>query len=264
MSSRRRREAETARKIEAEQLARKDQPVRRKKAKPPLKPQTDAQAHYLSCIENCRITFGLGPAGVGKTYCAGRTAARMLKEKTIEKIVLSRPAVEAGQPMGFLPGDVDEKMAPYIAAYGPAFTDELGSGSFEYYTSNSIIEVVPLSFMQGRSWDEPTIVLLDEAQNSSVFEMKMFLTRLGKGAKLIIDGDPRQIAPALNGQSGLIDGLKRTRYIKGVGVAEFTHDDIVRDPLVKDILLAYGDFEEGTEVEAHDLPQFIIGDRHAG
>jgi phosphate starvation-inducible PhoH-like protein len=140
--------------------------------------------------------------------------------------------------------------------------DELGSGSFEYYLSNSIIEIVPLSFMQGRSWDDPAIVLLDEAQNSSVFEMKMFLTRIGKGAKLVIDGDPRQIAPALRGQSGLIDGLRRTRYIPGVGVAEFTHDDIVRDDIVKDILLAYGDHEEGTQGEACELPGFITGDEH--
>ncbi|MBV6638397.1 MAG: PhoH family protein [Mameliella sp.] len=257
MASRRRREAKVAREIHNEQKARQDPPLPKPPKAPPLEPMTAAQAAYITSIEHERITFGLGPAGVGKTYCAGRVAARMLKNRDVEKIVLSRPAVEAGQPMGFLPGDVDEKMAPYMAAYGPAFIDELGQGSFEYYTQYNVIEVVPLSFMQGRSWDRPSIVLLDEAQNSTPFEMKMFLTRIGKAARLVIDGDPRQ--KAINGQSGLIDGLKRTRYIPGVGVAEFTHDDIVRDDIVREILLAYED--EGSTEIAHDrLPGFITGD----
>ena len=262
MTSRRRREAEQARKIECEQSARNTPPIPKKKAKGPLEPQTAAQAAYIESMLGNRITFGLGPAGVGKTYCAGRTAARMLKEGKVEKIILSRPAIEAGQPMGFLPGDIDEKMAPYMAAYGPAFTDELGSGSFEYYTSYKVIETVPLSFMQGRSWDDPTIVLLDEAQNSTPFEMKMFLTRLGVGATLIIDGDPKQQAPALNGKSGLIDGLERTRYIRGVGSVRFTHDDIVRDPLVKKILMAYEEGIEEGDGNEHELPQFITGGVH--
>lgn len=224
-----------------------------------LKPQTDAQKAYINSIKHNRITWGFGPAGVGKTYCAARVAGQELKEGIISRIILTRPAVEASGSIGYLPGDLNEKMAPYIASYGRGFADELGSSSFEYYMRHSIIEVVPLNFMQGRSFDEPTLVLLDEAENATPMEMKMFLTRIGKGARLVIDGDPKQ--KMIKGKSGLIDGYMRTRYIRGVGTVEFTRDDIVREPIIKEILAAYEDEDQTgdkTEYEL-DLPSFITG-----
>lgn len=245
---------------QAEAEARSVSPIpSQKPVRDRLKPQTDAQKAYINSIKHNRITWGFGPAGVGKTYCASRVAGQELKEGIISRIILTRPAVEASESIGFLPGDLNEKMAPYIASYGRGFADELGSSSFEYYMRHSIIEVVPLNFMQGRSFDEPTLVLLDEAENATPMEMKMFLTRMGKGARLVIDGDPKQ--KMIKGKSGLIDGFMRTRYIRGVGSVEFTRNDIVREPLIKEILAAYEDENEerGEQENELDLPSFITG-----
>jgi len=226
------------------------------KAKGPLEPMTEAQRHYISSIRHNRITWGIGPAGVGKTYVAARVASDMLRNKEISKIILTRPAIEAGASIGFLPGELEDKMAPYIASYGRGFGDGLGGGSFAYYMQYKIIEVVPLNFMQGRSFDEPTLVLLDEAENATPAEMKMFLTRMGAGATMIIDGDPKQTM--IRGQSGLIDGVQKTRYIHGVGVVEFDRDDIVRDPMIKEILNAYECEPENDDGDAAlGLPSFI-------
>lgn len=228
--------------------------------KSPLVPKTENQRKYISSLRHNKITFGIGPAGVGKTYVAARTAAAMLTGKEIEKIYLTRPAVEAGRPIGFLKGTMEEKMAPYIAAYGPGFNDGFGHGYFEYLVRTEKIEIVPLNFMQGRSFDEPSMVLFDEAQNSTVEEMKMFLTRLGEGARYAIDGDPRQCMLPSNTKSGLIDGFNRICYLDTVGSVEFTRDDIVRHGLVRLILDAYdtdidsADSNEDTNLE---LPRFI-------
>lgn len=216
-------------------------PVPKSKPSVPLEPKTEAQRHYISSIMHNRITFAVGPAGVGKTYVAARMAADLLKAGKIEKIFLTRPAIEAGSPIGFLKGTMEEKMDPYIASYGRGFADGLGEGHLQYHLQAEYgkIEIVPLNFMQGRSFDKPCIVLADEMQNSTQFEMKMLTTRLGKGATLVIDGDPKQIAPALKDKSGLIDGMNKLSYIKQIGSVEFTRGDIVRDGLVREILDAY-------------------------
>lgn len=238
------------------QLGEELPPPKPVKRKAPIEPKTDAQKHYINSIRHNRITFGIGPAGTGKTYCSARIAAEELLEKTISKIILTRPAVEAGGGLGFLPGEMDEKMAPYIASYGRGFEDELGSGHFEYLMRTGKIEIVPLEFMQGRSFDEPTLVLFDEAQNATPFQMKMVLTRLGEGARLVIDGDPRQVA--IKGKSGLIDGFNKIRYLNHVDAVEFTRDDIVRDGLVREILDAYEAQDDDQEDDqSEQLPDFI-------
>lgn len=236
-------------------------PLPRSKPKTRLEPKTEAQRKYISSIRHNKITFGIGPAGVGKTYAASRVAAEDMREKRIEKIYLTRPAIEAGQPIGFLKGTMEEKMAPYIAAYGQGFNDGLGQGHFEYLLSNDRIEIVPLNFMQGRSFDEPCLVLADEMQNATVAEFKMLLTRIGEGARMVIDGDPRQIMLPRNVQSGLIDAHKRLCYLERVGAVEFTRDDIVRSGLVRQILDAYDDSEQDSDEREvqFELPGFITG-----
>lgn len=228
--------------------------------KSPLVPKTAKQREYISSLRHNKITFGIGPAGVGKTYVAARVASDMLLKKDIEKIYLTRPAVEAGRPIGFLKGTMEEKMAPYIAAYGQGFNDGLGHGHFEYLMRTEKIEIVPLNFMQGRSFDEPSMVLFDEAQNATVEEMKMFLTRLGEGARYAIDGDPKQCMLPSNTKSGLIDGFKRICYLDTVGSVEFTRDDIVRHGLVRLILDAYDndiDSADSDEGQQFEFPSFI-------
>lgn len=230
------------------------------KPKSHLQPKTNAQRQYVSSIHHNKITFGIGPAGVGKTYVAARVASDMLLRKEIQKVYLTRPAVEAGRAIGFLKGTMEEKMAPYIAAYGPGFNDGMGQGHFEYMLHTGKIEIVPLNFMQGRSFDEPSMVLFDEAQNSTVEEMKMFLTRLGEGARYVIDGDPRQCMLPKYTTSGLLDGYKRISYLDTVGSVEFTRDDIVRHGLVRLILDAYDtdlNSADDQEAEQLELPKFI-------
>lgn len=235
-------------------------PPRPSPRKGPLKPKTEAQRLYISAMAHARITFGIGPAGTGKTYCAARVAADALLTKSIQKIYLTRPAVEAGRPIGFLKGTMEEKMAPYIAAYGQGFNDGFGQGHFEYFMTNEKIEIVPLNFMQGRSFDEPCMVLFDEAQNATVEEMKMFLTRIGQGARMVIDGDPAQIMLDSRSKSGLIDGFERIRYLRGVSAIQFDREDIVRDGIVREILDAYDDTRETIEGDDQlDLPGFITG-----
>lgn len=236
-------------------------PLPRSRPKAKLAPKTEAQRKYISSIRHNKITFGIGPAGVGKTYAAARIAAENMLEKRIEKIYLTRPAVEAGRPIGFLKGTMEEKMAPYIAAYGQGFNDGMGQGHFEYMLKAERIEIVPLNFMQGRSFDEPCIVLADEMQNATVAEMKMLLTRIGDGARMVIDGDPRQIMLPRNVQSGLIDAHKRLCYLDQVDAVEFTRGDIVRSGLVRQILDAYDESEQDSddqEVQI-ELPGFITG-----
>lgn len=229
-------------------------PVPPVKPKSKLEPKTEAQRRYISSILHNKITFGMGPAGTGKTYCAARVASAELLAKNIHKIYLTRPAVESGTPIGFLKGTMEEKMAPYMAAYGPGFRDGLGEGCFEYMLRTGRIEIVPLNFMQGRSFDEPSMVLFDEAQNATIPEMKMFLTRIGDGARMIIDGDHNQ--RMIKDKSGLIDGLRRIGYLDQVGAIEFERSDIVRHGLVRQILDAY-DEENDEEEPQLELPGFI-------
>ncbi|MDX5412892.1 MAG: PhoH family protein [Rhodobacterales bacterium] len=231
-------------------------PPRPARAAKPLEPMNDTQKAYISSIHHNRITFGIGPAGTGKTYIAARIAAQQLREKKIERIYLSRPAVESGRSIGFLKGTLEEKMQPYMAAFGQAFRDGLGEGHFEYHMRMGRIEILPINFIQGRSLDEKCYLLVDEAQNTTPEEMKMILTRIGKGARFVITGDPQQ--KMIPGKSGLIDGLRKIRYLESIGVAEFSRSEIVRDDLVQHILNAY-DEENGEEEVQLDLPGFITG-----
>lgn len=233
-----------------------DTPIKPPSPKGELEPKTTAQRLYIDSMRSKQLTFGIGPAGVGKTYVAARIAAEMYLEKRISKIILTRPAVESGQSIGFLPGTLEEKMAPYIASYGPGFRDGFGAGHFEYLKEKGKIEIVPLNFMQGISWDDNVIVLFDEAENATPGEMKMFLTRIGERARVVIDGDPTQ--KMISGKSGLIDGLERVRYIGGVGIVEFKRSDIVRSGLVRAILDAYDDDTDVSDDSAQlPLPDFI-------
>lgn len=228
--------------------------VPKQKGKGPLSPKNTAQADYISSIKRKTITFGLGPAGAGKTYVASRIAARMLLDREVDKILLTRPAVEAGRPIGFLPGELEEKMAPYVASYRRGFVDELGEGHYEYLVRAKRIDISPLNFMQGLSWDDPTIVLFDEAENATPKEMKMFLTRIGENARVVISGDETQ--SMISGKSGMIDSVERIGHLKEVGVVRFTRADIVRSGVVRKILDCYDDAI--TEQKSlFDLPEFI-------
>lgn len=231
-------------------------PTRPARPKQPLNPKTEAQRQYLNSMNVNTVTFGIGPAGVGKTYVAARVAANKIRNKEIDKVILTRPAVEVGASIGFLPGEMEEKMAPYMASYRSGFHDEIGQGFFEYLLSSGRIEIQPLNFMQGISWDAPTMVLFDEAENATTAEMKMFLTRIGENAKVVIDGDPDQTM--IKSKSGLIDGLNKLRYVKSVGVVQFKRSDIVRSGIVREILDAYDGDVEGDE-EQFELPGFITG-----
>jgi len=231
-----------------------DMPIPPTREKSPLEAKTKAQAKYINSININKVTFGIGPAGVGKTYVAARVAADLYRSKQVSKILLTRPAVESGASLGFLKGDLKEKFAPYIKSYGPGFRDGFGEGYLEYLMRTEKIDICPLNFMQGLSWEENVIVLFDEAENATPQEMKMFLTRIGEDARVVIDGDPTQTM--IKSKSGLIDGFEKIRYIEEVDSITFTRDDIVRSGLVRAILDAYDVDNNESDVQT-DLPGFI-------
>ena len=202
----------------------------------PLEAKNEAQGHYILTIKSKQVTFGLGPAGTGKTYIAAAMAAEALTSKEIERIVLTRPAVEAEESLGFLPGDMKEKYDPYIAPVKRALEERLGRSTVEYMIKRGTIELMPLAFMRGHTFND-TWVLLDEAQNSTPGQMKMFLTRIGQNCKVIVNGDMSQ--KDFEEESGLEDAMQRFRNSKHVGICEFTMDDCVRSGFVREALLAY-------------------------
>lgn len=207
--------------------------------KQPLVPLTEKQADYDDAIGASRITFGIGPAGTGKTYFATMRAAEMLDKGQIKKIYLTRPAVEAGESLGFLPGELEEKYEPYLRPFRDALVEYFGSGHLEYLINKKVIEPVPLGFLRG-STIKNAWLLADEMQNATKNQMKMLLTRMGKDSKFIVNGDPRQVdIPAAT--SGLADAAKRLTKVDGISLVEFTHQDVVRDDIVADILIAYDD-----------------------
>lgn len=206
-----------------------------RRVKTPIEPLNTKQNKYLSAIRNGKLIFGLGPAGTGKTYIAGSAAAEMLESKQIEKIIITRPAVDAGESLGFLPGELEEKYEPYIAAFRDVLNERLGKTYVEYLLKIGRIEAQPFAYMRGRTFKN-AVVILDEAQNATPEQMKLFLTRIGENCTVIVDGDESQ-ADIKN--SGLMDAVKRLSYIPEVKVVQFVTADIVRSGLVQEIVEAY-------------------------
>ena len=210
-------------------------PSRRKKVEP-LEAMTEAQGHYLCALTDSQLIFAIGPAGTGKTYVASAYAADLLQSKAIEKIIITRPNVEVGTGFGFLPGELEDKYAPYLAPFKEIMIERMGLSTYEYNLKAEYIVPTPLAFLRGATFNN-AFVILDEAQNCTPAEMKMFLTRIGKNCTVVVDGDPEQCD--LNCPSGLNDAVNRLERIPGVSVVEFTEDDIVRSGMIKDILIAY-------------------------
>lgn len=211
-------------------------PDRVKKEIEPLRAYTEAQGRYIASIKDNTITFGIGSAGTGKTFVAGAFAADLLKEGLVDKIIITRPAVEAGESFGFLPGEIEEKYAPYLEPFRDVLNERLGKTFVTYLIKTGKIVASPLSFMRGKTFSD-CVVILDEAQNVSPTQMKMFLTRIGQNCKVIIDGDVEQ--KDITGLSGLKDAVSRLSRVPSVGVVEFDIEDVVRSGIVKDILRAY-------------------------
>lgn len=209
----------------------------------PIKPKTLGQKHYVDLIREKTIVFGLGPAGTGKTYLAMAMAIQAFKENEIGRIILTRPAIEAGEKLGFLPGDLQSKVDPYLRPLYDALYQIMGSESFLHNTEKGLIEVAPLAYMRGRTLDNAYIIL-DEAQNTTPAQMKMFLTRIGFGSKVIITGDLSQKDLPTGQQSGLDVAVKVLSYIEDIGFCRLTSQDVVRHPLVQKIVKAYDEYEK--------------------
>ncbi|MGI6490833.1 MAG: PhoH family protein [Peptococcaceae bacterium] len=203
-----------------------------------IKPKTIGQKKYIETIKKHDIVFAIGPAGSGKTYLAVVMAIKALRNKDVERLVLTRPAVEAGEKLGFLPGDLQEKINPYLRPLYDSLYDVLGVDNTQKYLEKNIIEIAPLAYMRGRTLDD-SFIILDEAQNTTPEQMKMFLTRLGFGSKAVITGDITQTDLPRGQVSGLTNALSILKDIKGLGIHTMTGDDIVRHPLVEEIIKAY-------------------------
>jgi phosphate starvation-inducible PhoH-like protein len=203
-----------------------------------IKPKTEGQKAYLDAILKNDLTFCVGPAGTGKTYLAVAAAASMLKHGSAKRLVLARPAVEAGERLGFLPGDLQAKVNPYLRPLFDALHDMMDFEQVKRFMVNDVIEVIPLAFMRGRTLND-SVIILDEAQNTTVSQMLMFLTRLGHDSKMIVTGDPSQLDLPEDTPSGLVDALDKLRGIKGIGLVELQRGDIVRHRLVQNIVNAY-------------------------
>lgn len=208
----------------------------------PIRSKTLGQKQYIDLIKDNDIVFGIGPAGTGKTYLAMAMAVRAFKNKEVNRIILTRPAVEAGESLGFLPGDLQMKVDPYLRPLYDALFEIMGHENYTKYLEKGLIEVAPLAYMRGRTLDS-AYVILDEAQNTTNEQMKMFLTRLGYGSKAIITGDITQIDLPKGKQSGLKTVLKILRDVKGIGIVYLSKNDIVRHPLVQRIIDAYEKYE---------------------
>ena len=207
-----------------------------------IKARTTNQRRMVSSIAKNDVLFAIGPAGTGKTYTAVALAVRALKNKEIKRIILTRPAVEAGESLGFLPGDLKEKVDPYLRPLYDALDDMIPPDKLKLYLENRTIEIAPLAFMRGRTLDN-CYVILDEAQNSTDLQLKMFLTRMGPSAKVIVTGDVTQIDLPKRQMSGLFNALRILTDIQGIDVIYLTGEDVVRHKLVKQILKAYGDIQ---------------------
>lgn len=207
-----------------------------------IKAKTTNLKKLVKVSEKKDMVFAIGPAGTGKTYTSVALAVRALRDKEVKRIILTRPAVEAGESLGFLPGDLKEKLDPYMQPLYDALRDMIPHEKLEGYMEKRIIEVAPLAFMRGRTLDE-AFVILDEAQNTTHSQMKMFLTRMGMNAKFIITGDPSQIDLPKNQQSGLKESMTILRDVEEIGFVHLTEEDVVRHPVVKKIIMAYNSIE---------------------
>jgi len=207
------------------------------KIKEPLRGKNPSQKNYINAIKTHCLTIGLGPAGTGKSYCAGAIAAEALENGDIERIILTRPAVEAGEQLGFLPGALDEKFSVYIDAFRDILSERLGAGAVDYHLRHGRIVAAPLAFMRGKTFNKDTFVILDEAQNTTPAQMKMFLTRIGEDCKVVINGDIRQ--SDILGPNGLADAVDKLECLPGVYIHRFERQDIVRSGLVREIMDLY-------------------------
>ena len=208
----------------------------------PIKPKTLGQKRYVDAIKKNTITLGIGPAGTGKTYLAVAAAVAAFRDKQVNRIILTRPAVEAGERLGFLPGDLQSKVDPYLRPLYDALFDMLGAETYNKYLKRGSIEVAPLAYMRGRTLDD-SFIILDEAQNTSREQMKMFLTRLGFGSKIVITGDVTQIDLPDGKASGLKEAMRVLRDVEGIGICELTNADVVRHVMVQRIVEAYERYE---------------------
>ena len=208
----------------------------------PVKAKTLGQQKYLKAIEKNTITIGVGPAGTGKTYLAVAQAVAAFRAKEVNRIILTRPAVEAGERLGFLPGDLQNKVDPYLRPLYDALFDMLGAETYNKYLERGNIEVAPLAYMRGRTLDD-SFIILDEAQNTSREQMKMFLTRLGFGSKIVITGDVTQIDLPDGKPSGLREAMRVLKKVEGIGICELTNADVVRHVMVQRIVKAYEEYE---------------------
>ncbi|MBQ8783994.1 MAG: PhoH family protein [Clostridia bacterium] len=209
----------------------------------PVKPKTLGQEKYVEAIKEKTIVFGIGPAGTGKTYLAVAMAVNAFRAKEINRIILTRPAVEAGEKLGFLPGDLQQKVDPYLRPLYDALFDMLGAENFQRYQERGNIEVAPLAYMRGRTLDD-SFIILDEAQNTTPEQMKMFLTRLGFNSKIVVTGDVTQIDLPDGKRSGLVEASKILKNVDDIETIHFTEKDVVRHRLVQDIIKAYEKYEE--------------------
>ncbi len=208
--------------------------------KPPVTPKTVGQKKYVEAIRKHDVTFGIGPAGTGKTYLAMAMAVSHLREGKVQRIILTRPAVEAGEALGFLPGDLYEKIAPYLRPLHDALHDMMPAEEIQKNTERGVIEIAPLAYMRGRTLNN-AFIILDEAQNSTMEQMFMFLTRLGMSSKAVVTGDITQVDLPANKKSGLIEAKYALKRVEEIAMIEFTRRDVVRHPLVMRIIEAYQD-----------------------
>ena len=212
----------------------------------PIKAKTVGQQTYMKAIQKNTVTIGVGPAGTGKTYLAVAAAVAAFRERSVNRIILTRPAVEAGERLGFLPGDLQNKVDPYLRPLYDALYDMLGPETFQKYQERGSIEVAPLAYMRGRTLDD-SFIILDEAQNTTKEQMKMFLTRLGFGSKIVITGDVTQIDLPDDKVSGLKDAIRVLDGVKDIAICRLTSADVVRHALVQEIINAYERFAKKTE-----------------
>lgn len=217
----------------------------------PITARTENQQKLVNAFENNDLVFATGPAGSGKTFVAIALAVKALKNKEVRKIILSRPAVEAGEKLGFLPGEMKDKLDPYLQPLYDALQDMIPAAKLKEYMENNVIQIAPLAFMRGRTLND-AVIILDEAQNTTTHQIKMFLTRLGTNAKMIITGDVTQIDLPPTATSGLIQAMQILKNVNGIGKVEFTKKDIVRHKLVQRIVEAYDKFDKNKKKEAEE------------